>query len=94
MTTVPASGPPSDLPSWSVASAKAHLSEVIDQALSDGPQMITRRDRPAVVVVSMQDWERRNRRAGSLADFFARSPLAGSGLVIERIRDAPREVDL
>jgi hypothetical protein len=42
----------------------------------------------------MRDWDRRSRRAGSLADFFARSPLAGSGLVVERIRDAPRDVAL
>jgi predicted oxidoreductase len=30
--------------------------------------------------VSADEWERRTRRAGSLADFFAASPLRGSGV--------------
>jgi len=94
MTTASAAGTNPDHPPWTVASAKAHLSELIERALSDGPQTITRRGRPAVVVVATREWERRSRRAGSLADFFARSPLAGSGLVIERVRDAPRDLDL
>jgi prevent-host-death family protein len=94
MTTVPAAGASPDRPPWTVASAKAHLSELIERALSDGPQTITRRGQSAVVVVATREWERRTRRAGSLADFLARSPLAGSGLVVERVRDAPREIDL
>ena len=31
-----------DIAAWSVADAKARLSELIDRALSDGPQVITR----------------------------------------------------
>jgi hypothetical protein len=33
-------------------------------------------------------------RKGTLADFFAASPLAGSGLKIERVKDEGREIDL
>ena len=33
-------------------------------------------------------------RKGTLADFFAASPLAGSDLKIERVRGGFREVDL
>ena len=80
--------------SWPVADAKAHLSEVIDRALSEGPQTITRRGRDAVVVVPAEEWERRTRRQGTLADFFARSPLRGSGVRIERREDRPREIGL
>jgi len=90
----PTAGMGPDRPPWTVASAKAHLSELIERALSEGPQTITRRGRPVVVVVATPDWERRNRHTGSLADFFARSPLAGSGLVIERIQAAPRDFEL
>lgn len=79
---------------WTVANAKAHLSQVIEQALRDGPQTITRRGRNAVVVVSAEEWESKTRRKGSLADFFAESPLRNSGLVIERDRETPREIDL
>ena len=33
-------------------------------------------------------------RSGTLADFFAASPLRDSGLEIERSQDGPREIDL
>lgn len=35
---------------WTVAKAKAQLSQVIEQALTAGPQTITRNGRNAVVV--------------------------------------------
>ena len=79
---------------WSVADAKARLSEVIDRALSDGPQTITRKGHRAVVLVSAEEWERKTRRRGNLAEFFAASPLRGSGLEIERTKDGPRDIEL
>lgn len=79
---------------WTVAEAKAKLSELIEQAQSEGPQAITRRGRKAVMVVSSEEWERKNKRVGNLAEFFANSPLPGSGLVIERLEEKPRELEL
>jgi prevent-host-death family protein len=79
---------------WTVAEAKAKFSEVIDKAKSDGPQTITRSGRTAVVVVAAEEWERKTKRKGSLADFFAASPLRDSGAKIERIRGRVRPVDL
>jgi prevent-host-death family protein len=79
---------------WAVAEAKARLSELIDRALAEGPQTITRNGRTAVVVVSEQEWQRKTRRKGNLAEFFATSPLRGSGLRIERTRDKPHELEL
>lgn len=79
---------------WSVAGAKAHLSEVIDRAVSEGPQTITRRGRAAVVVVSAAEWDRRARRHGTLVEFFARSPLRGSAIKLDRLKGPLRKVDL
>ena len=79
---------------WTLADAKAHFSEVVDSALEKGPQVITRHGRKTVVVVAADEWERRTQRKGSLADFFAASPLRESGLVVERSKDIPRELDL
>jgi prevent-host-death family protein len=78
---------------WTVADAKARLSEVIARAVSDSPQVITRNGRRTVVVVSVEEWERKNRRQGNLAEFFAASPLRESGLVIERLKDLPPDVE-
>jgi prevent-host-death family protein len=80
-----------DRSEWSVADAKARLSEVIETARRDGPQTITRNGKPAVVVVSVEEWETKTRRKGSLAEFFRDSPLAGVELDLERIKDEPRD---
>jgi prevent-host-death family protein len=69
---------------WTVASAKAKFSEVIERAQAEGPQTIARHGRVAVVVVSAEEWDRKRQRAGTLADFFANSPLPKSGLKVRR----------
>jgi prevent-host-death family protein len=79
---------------WTVAEAKARFSELIDRARSRGPQTITRRGRAAAVVVAADEWERKTRRIGNLAEFFASSPLRGSGLDAKRMKDRPRKLDL
>ena len=79
---------------WTVAEAKARFSEVIDLAQSRGPQTVTRNGRRAVVIVAAEEWERKTKRAGTLAEFFAASPLRGSGLRVGRMKDRPRKVDL
>jgi prevent-host-death family protein len=79
---------------WGLAEAKARFSEVVDRALLDGPQTITRKGREAVVVVSAAEWKRKVKRKGNLAEFFAASPLRGSGVRIQRTKDGPRPIDL
>ena len=79
---------------WTVAEAKAKLSEVIDKARSDGPQTITRKGRTAVVVVAVEEWERKTKRSGNLAEFFAASPLRGAKLKVARVKGGLRRVDL
>lgn len=72
---------------WTVAKARAQLSAVIDHALTEGPQTITRRGRRTAVVVSAEEWERRTERKGSLAEFFASSPLRGVRVRIKPSRE-------
>ena len=79
---------------WTVAEAKAKFSEVLDRALSDGPQTITRNGKLTAVIVSVEEWARRAKRQGTLVDFFANSPLRGSGLEIERLKDIATPPDL
>ena len=79
---------------WTVAQAKAKFSEIIDRAMSEGPQTITRKGRTAAVVVGAEEWQRKTKRVGTLAEFFANSPLRGSGLKIQRRKDRPRKVNL
>jgi len=76
------------------AEAKAKLSEVIDRALSEGPQTITRNGRTTVVVVGADEWQRKTQRVGNLAEFFAASPLRGSGLRLRRSKEQARKIHL
>ena len=79
---------------WTIAEAKAKFSELIERARTRGPQTITRNGRTAAVVVSPQEWERKTKRTGNLAEFFAASPLRESGLIVERAKDRTRDIEL
>jgi len=87
-------GPQMGAQSWTVAEAKAKFSEVIERAMSEGPQTITRKGRTAAVIVGAEEWQRKTKRVGNLAEFFAASPLRGSGLKIRRRKDRPRKLEL
>lgn len=82
------------LQQWTVAEAKAKFSEVLDRAQSDGPQTITRKGRRTAVVVAAEEWERKTKRRGNLAEFFAASPLRGTGLKIKRLPGRLRKASL
>jgi prevent-host-death family protein len=79
---------------WSIAAAKARFSEVVDRAIDEGPQQVTRGGRPAVVIVSAEEWTRKTSRKGSLAEFLSVSPLRGSRLKVDRAQTGARKVEL
>ena len=79
---------------WNLAEAKNRLTEVVNLALTEGPQTITRKGRTAAIVVGAEEWQRKTRRVGNLAEFFANSPLRGSGLQIQRLKKRPRKISL
>ncbi len=78
---------------WTVAAAKAKLSEVIERAQA-APQTITRNGTPSVVVVSAEEWQKKTARKGSLAEFLLASPLRGADLNVERQTDKPHDLPL
>lgn len=78
---------------WSVTMAEAHFSEVVDRARTVGRQIVTCDGRAAAIVVSIEEWKRKTKRDGTLADFFAASPLRGADIVVERTADGPGEIE-
>jgi PHD/YefM family antitoxin component YafN of YafNO toxin-antitoxin module len=56
------------------------------------PQTITRHGKPAAVVVSAEEWERKAARKGMLAEFLLASPLRGLEPDLNRLRDEPRDL--
>ena len=82
---------------WQLQEAKARFSEVFRLARERGPQRVTKHGREAVVVIPAEEYARitaPQRRTGSIVEFFAASPLRGSGIELDRVRDFGRAIDL
>lgn len=43
---------------WQVQDAKARFSELLDDCLSEGPQLVTKRGVDAAVLVPVREWKR------------------------------------
>jgi len=65
---------------WQLQDAKNRFGEVIDEALQSGPQTVTRRGEPVVVVVAIDTWRRVSGAAPSLKEFLRAAPLDGVDL--------------
>lgn len=72
-------------PSWTISKARAKFGQVVRKAASNGPQSITRNGIVIAFVVAAEKRKRKKIRKGTLADFFAASPLRNSGIQIKRL---------
>jgi len=82
---------------WQLQTAKARFSELFQLARSEGPQVITRQGRDAVVMLPIEQFDRltvRSRQPESLVTFFRDSPLVGLELDFERDKDTGRDIEL
>ncbi len=55
---------------WHLQDAKNNFSKLVDKAISEGPQTVTRRGKPAAVVVSAEEFARLTQPPKSLAAFL------------------------
>ncbi len=81
-------------PVWQLQEAKNRFSEVVNKALSEGPQTVTRHGEEVVVVLSKAEYNRLKKSQLSLVEFFRQSPLVGIQLDLERDQSLPREFNL
>lgn len=79
---------------WQLQDAKAHLSELVKNASSGKPQEITLRGKPAVVVLSIQQYEKLKQPKQKLVNFLRQSPLVGIDINIERDKTSMRDIEL
>jgi len=79
---------------WTLYEAKNKFSEVIDKALAQGPQVVTRRGEEVVVVLSMDEYNRLKKSELGIVDFFRTSPLVRVELDLERDKSLPKDVEL
>jgi len=69
---------------WQLQEAKNKLSEVVDEAMQNGPQLITRRGIEAAVVISFADYRKMVAKQEKLTTFFRESPLVDAELDLVR----------
>jgi antitoxin Phd len=79
---------------WQFQEAKNKLSQVVDLAQTQGPQIITRHGKEAAVVLSFAAYQELSRPRTTLLAFFESSPLYGMTLDTTRSTDTGREIDL
>jgi prevent-host-death family protein len=82
---------------WQLQEAKNRLSEVVDLALEQGPQTVTRHGREVVVIVAKDEFDRRRRARGpkgTIVPFLRGLAFTRAKIRIERSRDIDRAVDL
>lgn len=78
---------------WQLFEAKSKFSQLVEEAIEKGPQIVTRRGEEVVVILSSKDYLRLKKSQMSLSDFFRQSPLFGVELDLERDHTFPRDVE-
>lgn len=79
---------------WQLQDAKARLSEVVKEASLHGPQEITLHGKPAVVVISKEQYNKLLKSKTNFITFINNSPLKGSGIDLQRNSSLTRKIDL
>jgi antitoxin Phd len=83
---------------WQLQNAKTHLSEVIEDAHTKGPQIITRHGAERAVVISIEEYGKLTytEPKPNLRDFLLNGPKFDDADLIDitRDRDTGREIDL
>ena len=79
---------------WQLQEAKNRLSQVVNQAVHDGPQIITVHGKPAAIVLSIEEYQRLTCHPTKLTEFFIASPLYDVVLDLERGVDLGCEMEL
>lgn len=78
---------------WQIQEAKAHLSEVIEEANTKGPQVITRHGSERAVILSVAEYRSLTAHKPDLRDYLLGGPKADS-FEVKRERDTGRKIRL
>lgn len=73
---------------WQLQEAKSRFSEVVEQAIKNGAQTVTKHGRPAVVIVSVDEYERSKAPRKSLIAALRQCPEDLTELVGKRSKEA------
>ncbi|MGO9752368.1 MAG: type II toxin-antitoxin system Phd/YefM family antitoxin [Solirubrobacteraceae bacterium] len=78
---------------WQLQAAKQRFSELVERARTEGPQVVTKHGKEAVVVLAAEEYHRLRGDQPSLLDYLRAAPDLDA-LELDRARDLGREVEL
>ena len=78
---------------WPLRKAKAEFAKLIDGCVKNGPQVVTRRGVPVVVMIRVSEYEKLRRAAPDFKEFLRSAPSLHE-LDLTRNQDTGREIDL
>jgi len=79
---------------WQLQDAKSKFSQLVESAMLNKPQFVTKHGNNAVVVLSFADYKKITKPKIELVAFFKNSPFAEIELDISRNGELPRDIDL
>ena len=72
---------------WPLQDAKNKFSELVETAITAGPQMVTKRGQEAVVVISVNEFRKLSRSKIGLLETFSKISGIGEELDLSRLND-------
>jgi len=79
---------------WQLQDAKSKFSQLVEKAMLNEPQFVTKYGNNAVVILSFENYQKITKPKTNLVTFLRNSPLMDAGLDINRNGDLPREIEL
>lgn len=79
---------------WQLQEAKSKFSNLVEKALHQGPQFVTKHGNNAVVILSFKEYQDMTKPKSDLVAFLRSSPLVNLELDISRDKNAPRNIEL
>ena len=79
---------------WQLQEAKNKFSSVVEQAQNEGPQIISKHGKEAVIILSIEEYRKIMKPEGNLFQFMQKSPFHGVELDISRDKTTPRNISL
>ena len=77
---------------WQLQEAKSRFSELVETVLSKGAQTVTKHGKPAVVVISAEEYQKQSKPRRSFAEALRSCPAELGPLIAQRKKRTSRTI--
>lgn len=79
---------------WKLQDARSQFSKIVEKALKNGPQYVTRRGIKTVVIVSIEEYDALISKKSPFKEFLLSCPKMDEHFEIKRQKDYPVSIKL